>query len=115
MKKIALTLSALALGLASLQATPDAQTAGDADLKKILVSKSEPRGLHYIGSQDGFDWFCSEQWALHSYPPKARSTERYYKVKDSTLVHERFPVTEDVKKWVRIAPEGQTDGPAEGR
>lgn len=71
----------------------------DAELKEIM---SQPRRLerfHYLGSQDKYDYFVGEQWMGNSYPPAARRTELYYKVRDSIQVDKHFPLTKDTSQW----------------
>ncbi len=74
----------------------------DNDLRSKMAKPREQEQFYYVGSKNEFDYFVGEQWSLHSYPPSAKETERYYKIRNSKIPKERFPLTKDVKEWDRM-------------
>lgn len=71
----------------------------------FVATMSRPRDMerfHYIGSQADHDYFAGEQWALHSHPHAARKTERFFKVKQSGMITERFPLTKETSRWTEL-------------
>ena len=76
----------------------------DAQFKEIQASPRVDERFHYAGSKNECDYFVGEQWNQNSFPSKAEATEIYYKIKSSSLIKNRFALTEDVTKWVTIEP-----------
>ena len=74
----------------------------DNEFEKIFQNQREAENFHYMGTKNGFDYVVGEQWAAHSLPSKAKSTERYFRIKQSKYIRERFKYTSDIKQWVTI-------------
>lgn len=80
----------------------NAREVTDADLNTIMLTPRPMEEFHYAGSQDDLDFFVGEQWSANSYPAAAKRTEIYYKVRSSSRVQTRFPLTKDVTKWKKL-------------
>lgn len=105
MKKALILTIAYIFGLTSLSHAEDEKVVilKDNQLVELLKEPRQNENFHYAGTEDGFDFFVGEQWAMHSFPKAAKKTERFYKVKNSKLAPlEKFKATKNQKKWVLI-------------
>ncbi len=83
---------------------PSAKLVTDDEFQKIMMNRREGEFFHYIGSKGEYDYFVGEQWCMNSYPPAAKASEVYYKIKESGLVNEKMELTKEMKKWFDIRP-----------